>query len=85
LTKPKRIVNRELLDSYHEKPCAARPPCVGQIVAHHIKSKGAGGDDIESNLMPVCVRHHRMIHELGIKKMLAKYPELRQYLKNEDQ
>ena len=78
--KLRRIVNRKLLDTYHKMSCAAGAPHMGDVVGHHIKSKGSGGDDNPSNLMPLCWWHHAEIHSLGNRKMLLKYPQLREYL-----
>jgi hypothetical protein len=32
---------------------------------HHIKTRGAGGEDTPENLLALCVQHHRMIHNVG--------------------
>jgi hypothetical protein len=53
---------------------------MGDVVGHHIKSKGSGGDDVAENLVPLCVLHHTQIHTVGIKKMLSLHPQLREYL-----
>jgi len=38
----------------------------------HIKSRGAGGDDI-GNTIPLCQRHHREQHDIGITSFAEKY------------
>lgn len=64
--KVKRMVDRELLDSFHDRPCRiGNKDCFGQVVAHHVKTKKSGGGDVEANLWALCVFHHRSIHDLG--------------------
>lgn len=76
--KPARIENRELLDTYHERPCVIcrqpSDPC-------HIQSRGAGGDDVESNLIALCRYHHAMQHQFGWAKFMQLYPPVYQELK----
>jgi hypothetical protein len=73
--KSKRIENRELLDSYFNKPCVC---CGDQLttVAHHIKSKGSGGPDEKWNLIPLCHEHHTEIHKKGTAYMIQQYLSL---------
>lgn len=80
--KRKRIVNRELLDYYHQLPCVVCH-CYGTTVAHHIKTKGAGGDDSVENLIPLCTSHHQEIHNIGRDSMLERYQFLDGYLKRD--
>ena len=40
---------------------------------HHIKSRGAGGTDKESNLIALCAQHHTECHTIGRKRFPAKY------------
>lgn len=72
IQKLRRIEDRKLLDSYHRMRCIV---CngLGSTVGHHIKSKGSGGDDVESNLMPLCARHHHEIHSIGLTEFSEKY------------
>lgn len=35
---------------------------------HHIKSKGASGDDVEDNLIELCANCHRKVHDGLISK-----------------
>lgn len=76
--KNSRIINKDLLKSYHSKGCLIcnrlSDPC-------HIKSKGSGGDDIESNLMPLCREHHTKQHQIGWRRMTELYPQVYFYLK----
>jgi len=70
--KKKRIVNKELLRSYHTRKCIL---CAGIAEPHHIKSKGAGGPDEEWNLLALCRVHHTNWHSLGLISFLQQFPE----------
>jgi hypothetical protein len=83
LVKPKRIFDLALLKTYRDMPCACRPPHIGQVTGHHIKSKGSGGDDVPSNIIPLCMSHHSEIHTIGSKKMMEKHPQLSHYLNHD--
>lgn len=39
---------------------------------HHVRSRGAGGSDID-NVIPLCRRHHQMFHQEGLPRMEDKY------------
>lgn len=82
MMKTKRIVNKPLLEQYHTFPCSVCHSH-GTTVAHHIKSRGAGGDDVEENLIPLCHVHHSEIHQIGRRSMLNKYPWLSEYLEDD--
>ena len=75
----KRIEDRSLLKSYHEKSCIAcgSKPCDPA----HIKSQGSGGLDLEWNLIPLCRKHHSEQHQIGWKKFSSKYLNVLLYLK----
>lgn len=63
--KNKRIVNKKLLkDKKGKCKICGR---VGPTEKHHIKTKGSGGDDTEENLIEVCRKCHRLIHDGKIK------------------
>jgi hypothetical protein len=47
----------------------------------HIRSVGAGGVDVEWNLLPMCRKHHSEQHNKGWIPMLAKYPMLELHLR----
>ena len=44
-----------------------------QFQVHHIRTRGAGGDDDPRNLMCLCPEHHTEIHRIGNDKFGAKY------------
>ncbi len=51
--------------------CGERRP--NMVCYHHIKTRGSGGSDHDSNLIPVCLKHHNEFHAYGNSKMLDKY------------
>jgi hypothetical protein len=92
--KKKRIKDPDLLAQVRLLPCLACS-CdperrratmlafdqgITQSHAHHVKTRGAGGDDVETNLMPLCIKHHNEIHVLGNTRMAEKYPVVKSWL-----
>lgn len=63
--KNKRIVNKKLLKD--KKGICEICKTKGQTEKHHKKTKGSGGDDTEENLIEVCRKCHRLIHDGKIK------------------
>lgn len=59
--KNKRIVDKKLLKDKKGK-CEICGKA-GQTEKHHIKTKGSGGDDLPQNLIEVCRKCHRLIHD----------------------
>lgn len=90
LEKPKRVKNKALIKEVMTQRCAAAGPvmheaCMGEVCAHHVTGVGAGGQDVRSNLMPLCVKHHvPSIHDLGNRWMCEKYPSVRAWLESWD-
>lgn len=76
--KNKRIVDEELLKSYHSKPCVV----CGKIPSDpdHIGTKGAGNGDEETNIWSLCRIHHIEKHHGGLNKFVLKYPQLKDIL-----
>jgi hypothetical protein len=74
LSKKKRITNRQLLDTYHGMFCLVCYRCPSDPC--HIKSVGAGGDDTEDNLIPLCREHHIEQHKIGWVTFVKKYSTL---------
>lgn len=73
--KPKRTKDLELIDRIMERQgCClvgfdgGYGQCNGEDCAHHIKSRGSGGGDVEGNILRVCLHHHQMIHNGLIDK-----------------
>ena len=53
-----------------------RLPCIvcghrGEIHAHHTENGGMGRKADWTTLVPVCPAHHRMIHDIGQKRVAA--------------
>lgn len=74
LPKPKRLENEQLLEAFRLMPCAAcgaRPSD-----PDHIKTRGAGGEDIESNILPLCRRHHTQRHTIGWFRFCGLFPKV---------
>ena len=78
--KTKRIDDPELLKKISKMKCQIGRNCKGRVDPAHVTSKGAGGDDTEENVMPLCRKHHNQWHWLGIKTMVSKYSEIALWL-----
>lgn len=63
--KNKRVVNKKLLQD--KKGICEICHTKGKTEKHHKKTKGSGGDDTEENLIEVCRKCHRLIHDGKIK------------------
>lgn len=67
----------EYLDWIRTRPCLlwygelGRMGCRGVVVAHHVRSKGAGGTDRE--VVNLCDAHHREGHDHGWMTFERKY------------
>jgi hypothetical protein len=46
--------------------------CAGRIECAHVRSRGAGGPDV-ANTVPLCTRHHREQHAIGIFTFQHRY------------
>ena len=79
LQKEKRTVNRDLLSETRQRPCAACG-ARGPSHAHHLTTRGAGGNDTEDNLMPLCFRHHAEFHTKGASYMVQIYRAVSMWL-----
>lgn len=42
----------------------------------HIRSKGAGGDWDDENILYLCREHHSLSHNLGWDRFCAKFPSV---------
>jgi hypothetical protein len=90
LIKRTRIVSEELLETVRALPClacaslnpgAARASIEGnRNDAHHVISRGAGGDDVARNVMPACREHHQEWHRVGMHAMAKRYGVIRIWL-----
>lgn len=70
IPKKPREKNPAFLAFVRELPCLA---CKRNGAdPHHIKSRGAGGDD-SGNVVPLCRTHHTMVHTYGMKAFESKF------------
>lgn len=71
LQKKKRIVDRALLALYKFKSCevCGKGPCDPA----HFKTRGAGGNDVASNLIALCRVHHSIQHQQGIRSFWKEH------------
>jgi hypothetical protein len=73
--KPRRIVDEAALQRARDRirceVCHRRmwTPCH----PHHIRTKGAGGDDVDSNLLSCCFECHERCHRALIPKAHQRY------------
>lgn len=44
---------------------------------HHIRTRGAGGDDDPANLLSLSYFRHKEIHRFGPRRFAEKYPHLK--------
>lgn len=81
IPKPKRIKSPKNLELCRKLPCIVcielQSPQRSQTQPDHITSRGAGGGDEQTNLMPLCFEHHRQRHDLGIKSFIKKYDSVK--------
>jgi len=72
--KPKRVVDRKFLDEHHKANCVVhrRPGCDPS----HIQSRGARGDDVPENVLPLCNDCHRYQHQHGWLALSERHPEV---------
>ena len=61
--------NPEYTDWIRSLPCLL---CGGTAEVAHVRSRGAGGDDI-GNTVPLCHAHHRQQHQVGIKSFQLQW------------
>lgn len=80
LIKPKRIVCKKTIAKYRGVTCQACGKANSSNPAH-IKSRGAGGDDTDNNLLALCFNCHRAQHDYGWSYFLNEHPKLRIILK----
>lgn len=82
--KPKRIINKELLEKVRNQPCIISDCRKFPSDPAHVISVGAGGHDIENNVTPLCHKHHVEQHTIGILTFTKKYPDFRKWLEKYD-
>lgn len=83
--KPVRVEDPELLAQFRRFPCLACHPGTQAYPteAHHITTRGAGGSDVPSNLMPLCTQHHRQWHaSKGAAQLIRQCPRVKGWLRH---
>lgn len=73
--KPKRFAVRRVPEYaawIRNGWCILGGACEGFTEAAHVRSRGAGGDDV-GNLVRLCKKHHAEQHTLGIRSFQRKY------------
>lgn len=75
----KRIINKKLIEEVKRGPCivSGRRPCD----AHHVTPRGAGGGDVEFNLMPLSRAAHMNCHAKGLMRF-SEIPRVKEWLLN---
>lgn len=71
--KKTRVQNKTILNLINKKPCLI---CGNKSDACHVKSRGSGGDDIDSNLINLCRFHHIEHGQIGWVRFCEKYPNV---------
>lgn len=71
IAKPKRIQNKRYVEWVKTHPCAVLHAHAGEVDAHHLVSRGAGGSDY--TCVPLCRRAHTEYHALGISEFEEKH------------
>ena len=68
----------EIINIVRQQKCLScgKSPCD----PHHVTTRGAGGKDTPSNLMPLCRVHHVEYHQIGPGKICEKYPKVIEWL-----
>lgn len=76
--KPKRLVDRALLDRVARQRCCICMawPCDPS----HVRGRGAGGPDTPWNVVPHCRTHHNEWGSMGYPKFVKHYPKFKSYL-----
>jgi len=76
--KRRRVEDKGLIESVKQLPCAA----CGRygVDADHVKTRGAGGDDVLNSMMPLCREDHVKRHQMGLLWLSNKYEGVRSWL-----
>lgn len=76
--RPKMMVRSPLRRSFpthrsfvKRHQCAVKGCEEGPVEFHHVKTRGAGGGDEFG--VPLCARHHKEFHDIGIATFEAKH------------
>jgi len=70
----KRIINKYLLGMIANLQCCACDNQTTKTDPHHLTHRGAGGGDVEDNLVPLCRKCHSELHQVGLGKFIDNHP-----------
>lgn len=79
--KRKRIENKKLCNDIRKMPCC-NCNSKGIIDVHHIKTRGAWGDDLEFNLVPFCRNCHINLHKKGTNRFVELNETFKNYIES---
>jgi 5-methylcytosine-specific restriction endonuclease McrA len=68
LSKNKRIIDKKSIESIRKIGYCEYCGSMSGLQVHHIKSRGAGGGDIDVNLVVLCYVCHREVHDGNISR-----------------
>lgn len=68
IPKNNRIVDKKIIKEIRQIGYCELCGSQFNLQAHHIKSKGAGGHDLPSNLICLCSVCHRIVHDGNISR-----------------
>ena len=68
MTKNKRIINNKLIKNIKDIGYCEFCGWTNGLQTHHIKTKGSGGGDTDDNLICLCWKCHRLVHDGKIDK-----------------
>lgn len=71
MIRNKTASDRALLELVRTLPCMACTKTPSE--AHHVTTRGAGGGDTPTNVMPLCSFHHRLWHFKGPGYMIENF------------
>lgn len=65
--KRKRVIDLEVVRQARKNFCQLCGNTSGPLHVHHIKSRGAGGDDVPENLVTLCFSCHAEVHNGNLR------------------
>lgn len=73
LAKSLRIIDQKAIDAARKNYCEHCGTMVGPFEVHHHESRGAGGDDVEGNLVNLCSGDFRVnCHDLAHRAIIPR-------------
>jgi 5-methylcytosine-specific restriction endonuclease McrA len=77
LKPPRRIVDPGAYRQFHRLELRCLVCGTPKAQAHHVLSRGRGGDDLMDNFVPLCVRCHNKVHgeDIGgaVRRLVGKW------------